>query len=72
VATLGEVLEALLPGARSVGGEVPADDSAPSVGWVRVLRARVPALDVLEGGDVVIVPAASLGVVAPGRPTLDS
>ena len=32
---------------------------------MRVLRARVPALDVLESGDVVVVPAAALDVVAP-------
>ena len=65
MATLHEILEALLPGAVSVGAAVPAPDAAPSVGWVRVLRSRVPALDVLEAGDVVIVPSASLGVVAP-------
>ena len=65
MATLREILEALLPGAESVGAGVPAVDAAPNVGWVRVLRARVPALDVLEPGDVVIVPATSLGVVAP-------
>ena len=64
MATLPEILEALLPGAVPVGGE-PPEGSAPSVGWVRVLRARVPALDVLEPADVVIVPAAALGVVAP-------
>ena len=43
----------------------PTAADAPSLGWVRVLRARVPALDVLEAGDLVIVPASSLAVVAP-------
>ncbi len=65
MATLTEIVAALLPGAVSVGGEPPAGDAAPSVGWVRTLRARVPALDVLEPADVVIVPVAALGVVAP-------
>ena len=36
------------------------------VGWVRVLKARVPAFDALEAGDVAIVPASALAVVAPG------
>lgn len=62
---LREILDALLPGARPVGAPVPAAPGAPAVGWVRVLRARVPALDVLEAGDLVIVPAAALPVVAP-------
>jgi PucR C-terminal helix-turn-helix domain len=37
------------------------------VGWVRVLKARVPAFDALEAGDLAIVPATALAVVAPGR-----
>jgi len=61
MATLTEILEALLPGAAA--GVRAASDA--QVAWVRVLRARVPALDVLEAGDLVIVPAASLHVVAP-------
>jgi hypothetical protein len=65
VATLHDLLDAVLPGAASVGAEVPAGPDAPPLGWVRVLRARVPALDVLEPGDVVIVPASALPVVAP-------
>jgi PucR C-terminal helix-turn-helix domain len=65
--TLAEVLDALQPGA-TISGDVEQDASpdAPHVGWVRVLRARVPALDVLEPADLVIVPAAALSVVAPG------
>lgn len=57
--TLAELVAVLQPDALPpVGADV-------GVGWVRVLRARVPALDVLEAGDLVIVPAASLDVVAP-------
>ena len=64
--TLAEVLEALAPeaAARVVGGH--AGGEAAHVGWVRVLRSRVPALDVLEPSDLVIVPAAAIAVVAPG------
>jgi hypothetical protein len=65
VATLPEIIEALLPGAVSIGGATPPGEAAPIIGWVRVLRARVPALDVLEPGDLVVVPAAALDVVAP-------
>ncbi|HEX5824471.1 MAG TPA: helix-turn-helix domain-containing protein [Candidatus Limnocylindrales bacterium] len=35
--------------------------------WVRLMRARVPAFDALEPGDVAIVPVAALAVVAPDR-----
>ncbi len=65
--TLAEVLEALQPNATLIGDAAPdAGPDAPHVGWVRVLRARVPALDVLEPADLVIVPAAAISVVAPG------
>jgi purine catabolism regulator len=64
--TLADLASRLLPGARQVQGlaAVTADDL--DVGWVRVMRARVPAFDALEAGDLVIVPAAALAVVAPG------
>ena len=38
--------------------------AAREIAWVRVLRSRVPALDALEDGDVVIASAAVSGVVA--------
>lgn len=59
----------LLPGATWVGKR-PAGGSAasgPSIAWVRVLRARVPAFDALDPGDLVIAPASALAVVAPGE-----
>jgi hypothetical protein len=64
MATLVELREALFPAARPVGAEV----AGGIVGWVRVLRGRTPALDVLEAGDLVIVPASALAIVAPGPP----
>ncbi len=65
MATLHEILATLLPDAESIGAPVPDGEGARGVSWVRVLRARVPALDVLEPSDLVIVPASSLVVVAP-------
>ncbi len=62
---LAEILEALGPAARSVGAPLPMAADAPDVGWVRVMRSRVPALDVLEPGDLVVVPAAAVSVMAP-------
>ena len=53
----------LLPGATWVAGERP---SRP-IAWVRVLRARVPAFDALEPGDLVIASGSALAVVAPGE-----
>ncbi len=66
MATLSDVLEVLAPRAASVGAGIATGDDAPHVGWVRVLRSRVPALDVLEPSDLVIVPATAIAVVAPG------
>ena len=40
--------------------------AARPIAWVRLMRARVPAFDALEPGDLVIVPASALAVVAPG------
>lgn len=67
--TLAELSAALLPGARSVGagGVGGAGAADVTVTWVRVMRARVPAFEGLEPGDLAIVPAATLAVVAPGR-----
>jgi len=63
VTTVAEVLADLMPTARvSSAGE---DALARPVAWVRVLRARVPALEALEPGDLVIVPSGALDVVAP-------
>lgn len=58
----------LLPGATWIGGagRGPAAGDR-SIAWVRVLRARVPAFDALDPGDLVIAPASSLAVVAPGE-----
>jgi purine catabolism regulator len=70
VPDLDELGAALLPGARRVGGRSEPGDAAIAPGgqiaWVRTLKARVPAFDALEPGDLAIVPAPALEVVAPG------
>jgi PucR family transcriptional regulator, purine catabolism regulatory protein len=62
VTDLASLAAELLPGATWVAGERPGRPIA----WVRVLRARVPAFDALEPGDLVIAAGSSLAVVAPG------
>jgi hypothetical protein len=65
--TLAELWASLFPAAVPVA---PLDAAARArvVGWARVLKARVPAFDALEAGDLAIVPAGALEAVAPGPP----
>lgn len=68
---LADLRAELFPGASAIGGE--ADGATPEgegggqlpVAWVRVMKARVPAFDGLEPGDLAIVPASALAVIAP-------
>ena len=55
---------ALLPAGQPVGAEAGWPETP--LAWVRVMRARVPAFDALEAGDVAIIASGALGVVAPG------
>lgn len=65
--TLHDLQRALFPTARPVGGgELPPDRGERQVGWVRVLKPRVPAFDALEAGDLAIIAGPALAVVAPG------
>lgn len=59
---LAALADELLPGATWAGGR----RGDRPIAWVRVMRARVPAFDALDPGDLAIVPAAALGVLAPG------
>ena len=70
MATLGDLQRALFPTARLVGRSV-AGASDRDVVWVRVLKARVPAFDALDAGDVAIIPGPALAVVAPGGSQID-
>ena len=66
MASLHDLRRALFPAARPVGGlDLTPDREARDVHWVRLLRARVPALEALEAGDLTIVPGPALAVVAP-------
>jgi len=69
--TLDDVRAVVLPAARMLPVDAGAHDGGRPIAWVRVLRARVPAFDALEPGDLVIVPATSLVLVAPGRAEID-
>lgn len=60
----------LLPGATWIGDKGAAN--ARQIAWVRVLRARVPAFDALEPGDLVVAPPSALAVVAPGTAELEA
>ena len=70
MATLAELRAAVFPGVRDVGARAPKDPR--DVAWVRVLKARVPAFDALDRGDVAIVPASALRVVAPTSAEVDA
>jgi purine catabolism regulator len=65
MATFGELWTAILPAALPLF-PLDAVQLRRDVGWVRILKARVPAFDALDAGDVAIVPLAALEVVAPG------
>ncbi|HEY2917063.1 MAG TPA: helix-turn-helix domain-containing protein [Candidatus Limnocylindrales bacterium] len=58
--TLGDLRAELFPAARPIG----ASSGDGRLAWVRVMKARVPAFDALEPGDLAIVPASALAVVA--------
>lgn len=75
MATLADLIADLLPAARVVwppgaglnsAGSIAEGD--PAIGWVRVMKARVPAFDALEAGDLALVPASALALVAPDAP----
>lgn len=81
MASLHDLHQALFPTARPAGASqtahlVGASQLSPErgqreVGWVRVLKSRVPAFDALETGDLAIIPGPALAVVAPGTAQID-
>ena len=78
MATLVDLQRALFPTARPVGptasaapATLDADRAGDEVGWVRVMKARVPAFDALDPGDLAIIPGPALAVVAPGGSQTD-
>lgn len=72
MATLGDLQREILPTARPLGGaSLEPERAVREVTWVRVLKARVPAFDALDAGDLAIIPGPSLAIVAPGRSQTD-
>ncbi len=68
MATLADLRAAVLPGARwlAAGPDIaPSTATSQDLGWVRLMRARTPAFDALEAGDIAIVPRSALAIVAP-------
>jgi hypothetical protein len=72
MASLRDLVRTILPLARPVG-TTPLDPARGEreVTWVRVLKARVPAFDALEAGDLAIIPGPALAVVAPSLTATD-
>ena len=72
MAALHDLYRALFPTARPVGtNKSPAAWSDREVGWVRVLKPRVPAFDALEAGDLAMIPGPALAVVASGAEQIE-
>src|SRR6476659_2983926 len=72
MASLHDLHRALFPTARTLDGTALLSERAErAVGWVRVLKPRVPAFDALEPGDLAVIPGPSLAVVAPGPAQID-
>lgn len=71
MSSLRDLWQSVFPAARPVAPPSEAQLAAP-VAWVRVLKARVPAFDALDPGDLTIVPASTLAVVAPGLPEVSA
>ena len=53
---LHDLARALFPTARPVGGgELSSERAGREVGWVRILKPRVPAFEALDNGDLGLV-----------------
>ncbi|MEY4388654.1 MAG: hypothetical protein RLZZ432_373 [Chloroflexota bacterium] len=63
MASLREIVTTLLPTAVALV-EPSAEAAARTVTWARLMRARLPAFDGMERGDLAIVPLATLATVA--------
>ncbi|HYC07871.1 MAG TPA: helix-turn-helix domain-containing protein [Candidatus Binatia bacterium] len=69
MATLAELHRELFPAAEPVAALEPGQGERV-VGWVRTLKARVPAFDALEADDLALVPISALSIVAGGASDL--
>jgi PucR family transcriptional regulator, purine catabolism regulatory protein len=72
MASLRDLVRTILPLARPFGStQLDPARGEREVTWVRVLKARVPAFDALEAGDLAIIPGPALAVVAPSLTATD-
>lgn len=72
MAKLGDLVQTILPLARPIGAtSLEPARAEREVTWVRVLKARVPAFDALEPGDLAIIPGQALAIVAPNPHEID-
>jgi hypothetical protein len=72
MASLRDLVRTILPLARPIGAAAQdPQGSDREVTWVRVLKPRVPAFEALDAGDLAIIPAPALAVVAPTLPQTD-
>src|SRR5688572_32802322 len=72
MASLHDLQRALFPTARPLGAaELAPERAEREVGWVRVLKPRVPAFDALEAGGLAVIPGPALAVVAQGAGQID-
>lgn len=71
MASLHDLQRAIFPGARPIGAEaIRQAQGEREVHWVRVLRARVPAFESIDAGDLALIPGPSLAMVAPDPPRI--
>jgi hypothetical protein len=62
--SLRELHQAIFPAARALV-DLDGTRGDREVGWVRVLKPRVPAFDALDSADLAIVSGTALAIVAP-------
>jgi len=67
MASLREIVNTLLPGAEQLTA-APEEALAQTVTWVRVMRARIPAFDGMDAGDLALIPLATLMTSATDAP----
>ena len=65
MASLRDVRDEIFPRPARAARSTPRS-RCREIAWVRVMKARVPAFDALEPGDLAIVPSSALAMVAPG------
>ncbi|HEU4673264.1 MAG TPA: helix-turn-helix domain-containing protein [Candidatus Limnocylindrales bacterium] len=65
MATLADLRASIFPAAIDASAAAAPPPEEIAVGWVRVMRSRVPAFDALDAADLVVAPGEALTVAAP-------